>query len=131
VPACSKCGFESEGAFKFCPECGAEPATAAIYREQRKIVTELFCDLTGSTALGEMLDPARLRALLARRGEHSDAERLAREAVAICDETDMLDAPPARGADLNNRSISGYKGPPCPLDGHPRTHDRDPPRRNR
>ena len=35
-------------------------------REQRKSVTVLFCDLTGSTALGETLDPERLRALLAR-----------------------------------------------------------------
>jgi len=26
----------------------------------------LFCDLTGSTSLGETLDPERLRALLAR-----------------------------------------------------------------
>jgi tetratricopeptide (TPR) repeat protein len=30
--------------------------------------------------------------VLARRGEYAEAERLAREAVAICDETDMLDA---------------------------------------
>ena len=30
--------------------------------------------------------------LLARSGEHADAERLAREAVAVCEETDMLDA---------------------------------------
>ena len=43
-----KCGFESERAFKFCPECGAEPAAAAPSREQRKTVTVLFCDLTGS-----------------------------------------------------------------------------------
>jgi class 3 adenylate cyclase/tetratricopeptide (TPR) repeat protein len=32
----------------------------------RKTVTVLFCDLTGSTALGERLDPERLRALLSR-----------------------------------------------------------------
>ena len=32
----------------------------------RKTVTVLFCDLTGSTALGETLDPERLRAVLAR-----------------------------------------------------------------
>jgi class 3 adenylate cyclase/tetratricopeptide (TPR) repeat protein len=66
VPVCPTCGFESDAAFKFCPECGAEPAAAAPSREQRKIVTVLFCDLTGSTALGESLDPERLRALLAR-----------------------------------------------------------------
>jgi class 3 adenylate cyclase/tetratricopeptide (TPR) repeat protein len=34
--------------------------------EQRKTVTVLFCDLAGSTALGEAVDPERLRALLAR-----------------------------------------------------------------
>ena len=35
-------------------------------REQRKTVTVLFCDVTGSTALGERLDPEALRALLAQ-----------------------------------------------------------------
>ena len=33
--------------------------------EQRKTVTILFCDLAGSTALGESVDPERLRTLLA------------------------------------------------------------------
>ncbi|HET7556071.1 MAG TPA: adenylate/guanylate cyclase domain-containing protein, partial [Gaiellaceae bacterium] len=33
---------------------------------QRKTVTVLFCDVTGSTALGESLDPEALRALLSR-----------------------------------------------------------------
>ena len=40
---------------------------------QRKTVTVLFCDLTGSTALGETLDPERLRALLARYFERMKA----------------------------------------------------------
>ncbi len=35
-------------------------------REQRKTVTVVFCDLAGSTALGEAVDPERLRAFLAR-----------------------------------------------------------------
>ena len=34
--------------------------------EQRKTVTVLFCDLVGSTVLGETLDPERLRVLLGR-----------------------------------------------------------------
>jgi Adenylate and Guanylate cyclase catalytic domain len=34
--------------------------------EQRKVVTVLFCDVVGSTALGESTDPEALRALLAR-----------------------------------------------------------------
>src|SRR5438094_1319726 len=63
----------SEGAFRFCPQCGAELAAAAASREQRKTVTVLFCDLTGSTALGETLDPERLRALLARYFERMKA----------------------------------------------------------
>jgi class 3 adenylate cyclase/tetratricopeptide (TPR) repeat protein len=41
--------------------------------EQRKTVTVLFCDVTGSTALGETLDPERLRALLARYFERMKA----------------------------------------------------------
>jgi class 3 adenylate cyclase len=66
VPVCATCGRESEGDFAFCPHCGssfAEPRTA---REQRKVVTVLFCDVTGSTELGEKLDPEALRAMLAR-----------------------------------------------------------------
>jgi class 3 adenylate cyclase/tetratricopeptide (TPR) repeat protein len=35
-------------------------------REQRKTVTVVFCDITGSTELGESTDPEALRALLAR-----------------------------------------------------------------
>jgi class 3 adenylate cyclase/tetratricopeptide (TPR) repeat protein len=60
------CGYESERAFRFCPRCGTGSDVPALSRELRKTVTVLFCDLTGSTALGETLDPERLRALLAR-----------------------------------------------------------------
>src|SRR5512134_3355206 len=42
-------------------------------REQRKTVTILFCDLAGSTALGESFDPERLRALLAAYFERMKA----------------------------------------------------------
>ena len=41
------------------------PAPAAA-REQRKTVTAVFCDVVGSTALGESRDPEAVRALLAR-----------------------------------------------------------------
>src|SRR5689334_17268101 len=37
-----------------------------VPREVRKTVTVLFCDITGSTALGESTDPEALRALLAQ-----------------------------------------------------------------
>jgi len=42
-------------------------------REQRKTVTVLFCDVTGSTALGESIDPEALRTLLARYFERMKA----------------------------------------------------------
>ena len=41
--------------------------------EQRKTVTVLFCDLAGSTALGETVDPERLRIMLAAYFERMKA----------------------------------------------------------
>src|SRR6202163_1769229 len=73
MPVCWKCGFESEVAFRFCPECGAKRVAAAPFNQQRKTVTVLFCDLSGSTALGETVDPERFRALLARYFERMKA----------------------------------------------------------
>src|SRR5713226_3347209 len=66
MTTCPSCGSENREGAKFCDSCGAalEPATPS--REQRKTVTVLFCDVTGSTALGETVDPESLRALLAR-----------------------------------------------------------------
>src|SRR6201993_3021596 len=40
---------------------------------QRKTVTVVFCDVTGSTELGESTDPEALRALLARYFERMKA----------------------------------------------------------
>ncbi|HCI81898.1 MAG TPA: adenylyl cyclase class-3/4/guanylyl cyclase, partial [Ktedonobacter sp.] len=39
--------------------------------EERKLVTILFADVTGSTALGESLDPEDVRALMGRYYEHA------------------------------------------------------------
>jgi class 3 adenylate cyclase/tetratricopeptide (TPR) repeat protein len=66
VSVCAECGHEIPEGAKFCPECGAPVAPAAAPREQRKTVTILFCDVAGSTELGESTDPEALRALLAR-----------------------------------------------------------------
>ena len=66
VAICASCGRASEGDFRFCPYCAAPLPAAEPAHEQRKTVTVLFCDVTGSTALGESKDPEALRALLAR-----------------------------------------------------------------
>src|SRR5207237_4283948 len=50
--------------FKFCGNCGAPLQEPAPAREVRKVVTVLFCDLTGSTALGDRTDPETLRATM-------------------------------------------------------------------
>jgi class 3 adenylate cyclase/tetratricopeptide (TPR) repeat protein len=74
VLACTSCGHDNSEGAKFCEECGFPFAAApAREREQRKTVTVLFCDVAGSTALGETLDPERLRALLARYFERMKA----------------------------------------------------------
>ena len=64
MAACPGCGKELSGEFSFCPFCAAPLVRPG--REQRKTVTVLFCDVTGSTSLGETPDPEALRALLAR-----------------------------------------------------------------
>ena len=72
--ACPSCRHDNQGGAKFCQECGYSLADAPSgAQEQRKTVTVVFCDLTGSTSLGETLDPERLRALLARYFEEMKA----------------------------------------------------------
>jgi class 3 adenylate cyclase len=66
VPICPNCGQENPEGFRICGMCGAPLVEAEKPREQRKTVTVLFCDVTGSTSLGESTDPEALRALLAR-----------------------------------------------------------------
>ena len=63
---CAQCGRESPDEFGFCPACGAPLGEPQAAREVRKVVTVLFCDLTGSTAIGERTDPEALRALMNR-----------------------------------------------------------------
>jgi Adenylate and Guanylate cyclase catalytic domain len=65
MPVCAQCGQDNPEAARFCNACAA-PLVAPAGREQRKTVTVLFCDLVGSTSLGESTDPEAVRALLAR-----------------------------------------------------------------
>ena len=56
---------EPEG-FAFCGACGAALVAEEAAREVRKTVTVVFSDVTGSTALGEQLDPESLRRVMGR-----------------------------------------------------------------
>ena len=62
---CPSCGQENPEGFRFCGACGAGLASPRA-REVRKTVTVLFSDVTGSTALGERLDPESLRHVMGR-----------------------------------------------------------------
>src|SRR2546430_12847059 len=64
---CPNCGRENPEDFKFCAECGTALGAEAVQaRELRKLVTVVFADITGSTALGEQVDPELLRRVLER-----------------------------------------------------------------
>jgi class 3 adenylate cyclase/tetratricopeptide (TPR) repeat protein len=66
VTVCTRCGHENPEGARFCNACAAPLAEPDSSREQRKTVTVVFSDVTGSTALGERLDPESLRRVLAR-----------------------------------------------------------------
>jgi class 3 adenylate cyclase/tetratricopeptide (TPR) repeat protein len=62
VLTCPSCARESPEGFRHCGFCGAALATTAV--ERRKLATLVFCDLSGSTALGEQVDPETVRSLM-------------------------------------------------------------------
>ena len=70
---CPSCGSENRDGARFCDSCAAALTAPTLPREQRKTVTVLFCDVAGSTALGERLDPEALRLILARYFERMKA----------------------------------------------------------
>jgi class 3 adenylate cyclase/tetratricopeptide (TPR) repeat protein len=74
--ACSNCGTENPDEARFCMSCATPLSTEESRREIRKTVTVVFCDVTGSTALGERLDPETLRRVMAR---YFDAMKMAVE----------------------------------------------------
>jgi adenylate cyclase len=80
---CASCGGAVRAKDRFCPTCGTPIAAAQAARsattsaslqvkaetpdallEQRKVVTIVFADLSGSTPLAEKLDPEELRTIL-------------------------------------------------------------------
>jgi class 3 adenylate cyclase/tetratricopeptide (TPR) repeat protein len=65
VATCAACGRDNRAGARFCDSCGAPLAVEEV-RELRKVVTILFCDVTGSTSLGERLDSESLRRVMER-----------------------------------------------------------------
>ncbi len=63
---CPSCGEQNPERFRHCGYCGAALGQPSPARETRKTVTILFTDVTGSTALGERLDPESLRDVMGR-----------------------------------------------------------------
>jgi class 3 adenylate cyclase len=66
VAICAACGQENRPEARFCDSCGAALAAVEPERQLRKVVTVVFCDVTGSTALGERLDSESLRKVMER-----------------------------------------------------------------
>jgi class 3 adenylate cyclase/tetratricopeptide (TPR) repeat protein len=71
--ACPNCGQENPEGFRLCGMCGTALAARTDTRETRKVVSILFADVAGSTALGERLDPEPLRQVMSRFFEATSA----------------------------------------------------------
>ena len=64
MATCPSCGREVAAGFAFCPHCGAAIETTLPAGEERKLVTLVFADVTGSTGLAETLDAEVVRDLM-------------------------------------------------------------------
>ena len=62
---CRACGNDNPEGSRFCNGCGAGLGTGTDpVTDERKVVSVLFCDLVGSTAWAEHLDPEDVRAVV-------------------------------------------------------------------
>jgi class 3 adenylate cyclase/predicted ATPase len=57
---CPGCGNVNPNPRRFCGECGADLQRAIPEAPERRYLTVMFCDVVGSTALSERLDPEEL-----------------------------------------------------------------------
>ena len=68
VVVCPGCARPVDAAARFCPNCGVSQPECrietAVPSGERRRLTILFCDLVGSTALSEQLDPETLGELV-------------------------------------------------------------------
>ena len=73
MSTCRRCATENPGGLRFCGACGAPLVGGDSAAQARKVVTALFCDVAGSTALGEEFDPETVRNVLSRYFEDISA----------------------------------------------------------
>ncbi len=66
MPACARCGEPNRDEATFCGRCGTRLLPTPPPTTARKVVTVLFSDVSGFTALGERLDPESLQQLMSR-----------------------------------------------------------------
>src|SRR5438445_7063008 len=67
---CEACGASVAADASFCDACGAalgpQPPRPAASSESRRVLTVVFADMIGSTALQEELDPELARRIMTR-----------------------------------------------------------------
>ena len=79
---CPSCGAECTAGARFCWSCG-QPLRALS--EERRVVTVLFADLVGFTALSEQMDPEQVKRLVDQA-----FERLVRDVTAFGGRVDKI-----------------------------------------
>ena len=65
MPICTKCGQENPDGFRFCGSCGTALDASPLVRQERKVISVLFCDLVGYTATAQAADPEDVSRMLA------------------------------------------------------------------
>ena len=65
---CPSCGAQTTAGARFCATCGT-PIAAQPARETRRLVSAVRVELSGTTVLGDDIDPERRRLLVARARE--------------------------------------------------------------
>jgi class 3 adenylate cyclase len=66
APRCRSCGAEVSPTARFCSNCGSPVAGEPSATGALKVVSVVFSDLVGSTALQEKLEPESVRRVMAR-----------------------------------------------------------------
>jgi class 3 adenylate cyclase/tetratricopeptide (TPR) repeat protein len=72
---CAHCEFDNPPGMRFCGGCGRPLQSGSPAEAERRQLTVMFCDLAGSAALADSLDPEELRELI-RSYQHAAGEAI-------------------------------------------------------